>query len=543
LGALLQDPKAMEQAAAILRPVDFYLDAHRHIFSVALALHTQGAPVDALSVGELLQRRDQLQAVGGTSYLASLVDRVPSAANVAHYCGIVRDKSKLRQIAEACIRAGERARGNGTDPGGILADLWEELRPLESPDRAPGPILVRLEDVQPEPITWLWPGHIPIGKLTLFVGDPGEGKSYTTEDLAARVSRGASWPDGEPGVLGNSIILTAEDGLADTVRPRIDLLDGDPGRVVILTGIGDPERPSSFNLARDLVHLEDAVLKTRAILVVVDPVSAYLEGVESHRDADVRSVLAPLCAMAERNRVAIVGVMHLNKSDAQKALYRASGSLAFVAQARGVFAFVKDQECPGRRLFLPLKMNIAPHPPTLAFRLDGGRLTWEQGTVCVDTEAALAGVEERAERGERDEAKEFLREVLRDGSAPADDVKKQARAVGISESTLRRARSDLKIKPRKVGYPGVWMWDLAAKVLSADLGEHREQGEHLRASSADVSIFELAHPAEGAHEDAHSPQQVSIFDTPQQQQQGVSTTTTTTKNTKMISESEEKNPW
>lgn len=131
LGGILQSRVALEQAAAILRPGDFYLDAHRHIFSAALALHVQGAPVDPLSVGEFLQCQDQLQAVGGGCFLASLVDQTPSAANVAYYARLVRNKAKLRQIAEACTQAAQRATSNGTDPGAVLADFWEKTRQLD----------------------------------------------------------------------------------------------------------------------------------------------------------------------------------------------------------------------------------------------------------------------------------------------------------------------------------------------------------------------------------------------------------------------------
>ncbi len=131
LGSILQSAEALKQTTSTLTHSDFYLDAHRHIFSACLALQTQGAPVDLLSVGELLNTRRQLQAVGGASYLAGLVDQTPSPANVAYYVRLVRDKAALRHIMHTCTRAAAQASNNGTDPGAILADLWEHTRQFE----------------------------------------------------------------------------------------------------------------------------------------------------------------------------------------------------------------------------------------------------------------------------------------------------------------------------------------------------------------------------------------------------------------------------
>ncbi len=469
LGAALQDAEALRLMREGLRPSDFFTTAHSAIAEACGSVCARGLVVDIRSVGELLHEQGRLAGVGGGSYLFSLVEQVPTAANAAHYVQIVREKAQLRRLYDACTRAAERARTNGTCPGDITADLWEDIRDLERLPGKAGAVLVRLSDVSPEAITWLWEGRIAAGKMSLLVGDPGLGKSYLTMDLAARVTIGGTWPDKSPARPGTVIVLTAEDGLADTVRPRLDLLGGDPARVHILTGTGDPEKPSSFTLAQDLDCLEDAVLRTGAGLVIIDPLSAYLGSErDSHRDADVRGLLAPLAALAERHQLAVLSVLHLNKSEQQKALYRVQGTLAFVAASRAVFAVVNDQDEPGRRLFLPLKMNLGPTPPTLGFRIDARGLWWEAGPVEVDIESALGGWEAKAERSERQEAGAFLREVLADGSVPAEEVKKQAKAAGMSEATLRRAKGELGITHYKVGYPGVWMWATKPKVFTGD---------------------------------------------------------------------------
>jgi hypothetical protein len=333
------------------------------------------------------------------------------------------------------------------------------------------PVLVRLSEVQPEPVTWLWPGRIARGKLTLIIGDPGQGKSFLTLDLAARVSTGQAWPDGGPGVFGDVVLLTAEDGLSDTVRPRLDAMSGDPARVHVITAIRIGERERGFDLTQDVEHLESAIKRTAASLVVIDPVSAYLSKTDSYKDAEVRGILAPLAALAQRTGVAIVGIMHLTKNQQKQAIHRAQGSIAFVGAARAVFAVATDREDLERRLFLAVKMNVARKAPGLAFRLvevgGAARLEWEADPVNVDVEDVLAGPEPPSERTERDEAVEFLREVLAGGPMAANEVKEQARAAGISERTLSRAKADLGVKAEKTGFEGEWVWRFETKAAKA----------------------------------------------------------------------------
>lgn len=355
------------------------------------------------------------------------------------------------------------------------ADVWREAS-LEEPASAttePGPVLVRLADVQPEAVTWLWPGRIARGKLTLLVGDPGVGKSMLTIDLAARISRGAAFPDGSQAPGGAVIVLTAEDGVADTVRPRLDAMMGDPTRVFVLTGIrtSADSTPGHFQLTTDLPHLEHAITEHNAVLVVIDPLSAYLGEKDSYKDAEVRRVLGPLSMMAERTGVAVVGIMHLNKNEQRKALYRALNSIAFVAAARAVFAVAEDPDTEGRVLFLPLKMNIASKPPGLAYRLDGPRIAWDTEPVTADAESALRGADLPEERAERVQAVEVLKELLQAGSMKAEAVKKEASVAGVSERTLYRAKAALKVKAHRVGglgSAGWWEWELPDSRLTTD---------------------------------------------------------------------------
>ena len=255
------------------------------------------------------------------------------------------------------------------------------------------PILKRLSDVTAEDVDWLWHQRIACGKLTLLSGDPGLGKSFITLDIAARVTSGRPWPD-EPAEApvrppATALLLSAEDDAADTLRPRLVAMQADLERVVLLDGVelqddeGHVEQ-QSFSLVTMLDQLEQCLAQLPDCrLVVIDPISAYLQGVDSHRNTEVRAMLAPLAALARKHHVAVVAVNHLNKSNSGPAIYRSMGSLAFAAAARTVWMIVKDPNDGARRFFLPVKNNLGCDNMALAYtleRTDGqaaGRVVWE----------------------------------------------------------------------------------------------------------------------------------------------------------------------
>jgi RecA-family ATPase len=174
-----------------------------------------------------------------------------------------------------------------------------------------------------------------------------------------------AWPDGEPAPpCGAVVCLTCEDGAADTVRPRVERQGGDAERVHILSGVEIDGEECPFNLERDVPALEAAIIETRAIAVTVDPISAYLGAKDSYKDSEIRGILSPLAALAERHRVAIIAILHLTKAAQRRVLLRAQGSIAFVAQARTVLAVSEDRENPGRRLLVRVKNNYGALPPS-----------------------------------------------------------------------------------------------------------------------------------------------------------------------------------
>jgi putative DNA primase/helicase len=360
---------------------------------------------------------------------------------------------------------------------------------------APGAVLRCFRDIAPKPLRWLWPGRIPLGKLTLLIGDPGLGKSLLTADVASRVTRGTPFPDAATCESGSVIFLSAEDDPADTIRPRLDTAGADVSRVHILEAVRVALTDGSltektFNLETDSAVLEGALREHPDVrLIVIDPISAYLGGVDSHSNAEVRGILAPIVALAARSGVAFLCVTHLRKS-AGAAIYRAISSIAFAAAARAVWAVASDPEDLDRRLLLPVKQNLSASAGGLAFRVETQdnvpRLGWEPGAVALAANDVLGNVDMQQDQSERREAKEWLTDFLEDGPVAVKKIQAEAKAAGHSWITLRRAKQGLPVVVNKSGYQGRSEWRL----------EHAHS-KHAHAKGTQVSTFEQ--PIEKTH--------------------------------------------
>lgn len=334
--------------------------------------------------------------------------------------------------------------------------------------------LVRLSDVKPEPVTWLWEGYIPLGMLTVLDGDPGLGKSTVILDLASRLSRGDAMPDGSNGpTASGTVLLSAEDDLARVIRPRLDATGADLERVAVVrmwASVSEQREPTLS--PKDLVEVERNVLELGALLVVVDPLMAYLpQDVDAHRDQDVRRVLSALRGLAERTGAAVVVVRHLNKAPGASPLYRGGGSIGIVAAARSglLLAAEPGDSTNSVRVLASVKSNLAPPPASLRLRLTNApgtafaRVSWEGASG--HTAASLLELPPSPkDRSALDEAEGFLRELLAAGPVMAREAEDEAKAGGISARTLRRARERLGVVPRKAGQPGEtgqhWQWAL-----------------------------------------------------------------------------------
>ncbi|NMA27450.1 MAG: AAA family ATPase [Burkholderiales bacterium] len=362
------------------------------------------------------------------------------------------------------------ARAQEAHPGTPEARQAQEVTPRpRAPQEAPrGAITRRLSEVEPRPVSWLWPGRVPLGKITAIAGRPGLGKSMLATTLAAAVSRGRSVVPGETSCRSGGVILLAgEDGLEDTVAPRLLAAGADMTRIVAIDGVAGPRGERGLSLAEDLSELEaviDRDLDGDCRLIIIDPPAQFLGRpgqIDSHRDSDVRAVLGPLAALAERRGLAVLLITHHRKSAGATADQAISGSLAFCAAARAIWHVVPDPEDRSLRLLVAGKCNLAAQAPGLRFGVDdaGGapRIAW-MGTVDAAADDYMLDQPRPARRLQS--AADWLRVRLQVGPTIASVVKQEGRAAGYPERTLDRARVEIGATAYKDGMQGPWVWSL-----------------------------------------------------------------------------------
>jgi RecA-family ATPase len=355
---------------------------------------------------------------------------------------------------------------------------WKEQQAATVADMLAGSgVEVNLGEVKPKEVDWIWKDRLARGKLTLIAGDPAVSKSTIALDIGARISNGREWPDHSGSApKGTIILLTAEDDLADTVRPRVDALIGTAKAFTVLQAVKVMGEERQFSLVHDLDVLEASILKHKPVVVIIDTVNSYLGTpgagvkVDTFKDADVRDVLLPLMKLAEKHHVAVIGIMHLNKSAAQtKALYRVLGSIGYTGAARLVLIAGKDPEdATGRRyFFVGAKNSNGPEAAPLAYERDGNAIRWSRDPVDpsrkLDGDALLAGGLSKEDRGAVDDAEAFIVEALKDGPVSATQMRADAKANEVSASALKRAKHRLKVRSIHLGRESEWVWDLPSK--------------------------------------------------------------------------------
>lgn len=329
--------------------------------------------------------------------------------------------------------------------------------------------IVCLDDVPPVDIDWLWPGWIAAGKLHLMVGPPGVGKSFVTCDLSARITVGAAWPDGSAGpVPSHVLMISGEDNLADTVRPRLDAAGANVERVHAIQGKrigadGGGLALQQVSLSCDIDTLDSLLTEMPDVrILIVDPLTQFLDVPDAHRDADVRQALGPLGRMAERHNVAVVCVTHFSKRLVGSALNRTMGSTGIVAASRNVWSFARDPIDTDRVLMLPTKTNIGRMPSGLAYRIAGdgqaARVEWESDPIDISADEATATeVTRRGPAPDRlNEAVSWLTTQLADGPVETAEIESRATRREISYDTLKRARKKLGVNSRHDKKSGRW---------------------------------------------------------------------------------------
>jgi putative DNA primase/helicase len=355
--------------------------------------------------------------------------------------------------------------------------------------------LISLADVEPEEIRWLWHGRIAYGKLNVIDGDPGLGKSVMLLDLAARLTTGTPMPDStatgrhEP---ANVLLMCAEDGLGDTIRPRLDAAGADITRVKQRDFYEDDRGNERLPiLPDDIGQIITDILEHSAKLVVIDPIFAYIGAkISTKDDKEMRKALQPLKVAAEQTGAAIVVVRHLNKQASDNALYRGSASIAIAAQARSVLMVAPDPDDPTkeRRIIAGVKSNVAGISRSMAYRVISGnngaaQIQWEGDSNHTATSLLATAVEDR-DRPAVNEAMTFLRQLLVDGPKPVTAIKKEARNAMISDIALRRGKDALGVIAVKVGFGegAFWTWDFP--ISSHEDAHLHNEDDHLYSEDA-----------------------------------------------------------
>ena len=333
--------------------------------------------------------------------------------------------------------------------------------------------MINMESVKVEQIEWLLYPFIPFGKVTIIQGDPGEGKTTMVLQIIAKLTRGEpillnkksqkeAQQDSEENlkqeVLSqdnpiqpvNVIYQTAEDGLGDTIKPRLLAAGADCSRVLV---IDDREQP----LTMLDVRLEEAIMQTKARMVVLDPIQGFLgTDVDMHRANEIRPLMKRMAVLAEKYHCAIILIGHMNKNSNGKSSYRGLGSIDFQAAARSVLIVGRLKDEPETRVMCHVKSSLAPEGKSVAFRLDKETGFRWIGEYDISADDLLSG----DARGQKSRiAKEFLLDILADGGMAQKKIEEEANKQGIKKKTLRNAKQELEIDSVKRG--NQWFWILS----------------------------------------------------------------------------------
>jgi hypothetical protein len=422
------------------------------------------------------------------------------------------DDSSAAAGALAAGRSPFAADRSGAEGGAAARSRARRAGGAAAVGASPARRLQRLSEITPQAVSFLWEPYLPIGKLTLLEGDPGQGKSWLTTAIAAAGSRGRGLPGTAAAAPFRTLFLTAEDGLADTLRPRFESLGGDCDAALTF------DQPLSLVIEDDLAALAEALAENQPRLVVIDPLVAFLgHSTDLYRANEVRSLLAPLIRLAERHGCALLAVRHLNKAKLGRAIYAGQGSIDFTAAARSVLLAGSSADDGAAHALVHIKSNLAAQGPTLAYRL-APAFAWE-GHSRLTADDLLAAAAPADEASAEEEACNFLRTTLARGETlPARLVITLARDAGISQRTLKRAKRTQGVRTvrRGFGAGSSWFWSLPE---GAEEGQKGAEEGHTETwpPSANAGPLRDAGGAAGASsthtEDATGSPACEVFDT------------------------------
>lgn len=304
-------------------------------------------------------------------------------------------------------------------------------------------------------VDWLWYPYIPCGKITVLQGDPGAGKSMFVIEIISRLTRGETLPDGVKRLPVNVIYQCSEDGLSDTIKPRLDKLGADCERVAFIR-----EDIDSFTLNDDIIH--QAMISSDARLLVVDPFQAYLGDSDLSNVSSMRRIMRKLSMWASANNCAVILIGHMTKKSHVKELYRGLGSVDIVALARSVIQIERSEENPQMRYVRHIKSSLSGIGQELIFTIDkDGRFRWinepDNKSVMITLPYSL----EESVCGKMETAASKIVELLSDGPRKATQVIELITSMGISERTVKQAKNKTGILSTRRN--GQWYWSLPTK--------------------------------------------------------------------------------
>jgi putative DNA primase/helicase len=426
----------------------------RHAEAVLDALRPHAARACRLELPGLPAKGDFSDWLGGR--------RAEGLADVQIGCRLLEAAGEALSLEKSAASRGA-ARAAGAAP------LAQEASPGAASSAAASPVRC-LADIAPQAVRFLWEPYLPLGKLTLLEGDPGQGKSWLAAAIAAAGSRGRGLPGLNAFPPFRTLFLTAEDGLPDTLRPRLESLGADCGAVFAC------DQPLALDVESGLATLAEALAAFGPRLVVVDPLVAFLgRATDIYRANEVRSVLAPLVKLVEQHGCALLAVRHLNKAKLGRTLYAGQGSIDFTAAARSVLLAGSAAEDADAHALIHIKSNLAPHGPALAYHLLPAFL-W-QGPSRLTANDLLAAAAPADEASAEDDARTFLRSTLAGPDPlPARLVLNAARDAGISQRTLKRAKRKEGVRTTRRGFGAgsTWLWSLPGEGLE---GAERAEGD------------------------------------------------------------------
>lgn len=328
-----------------------------------------------------------------------------------------------------------------------------------SPSRRDLPLVTCLADVEPEEVDWLWKPYLPIGKLSMIEGDPGLGKSWITLAIATHVANGKGIPCIEPCEPEPVLLMSCEDGLGDTIKPRLLSLGADD------TNIFAPQSLFVFD-KEGVGKLSSLVLEVAPRLIIIDPLVAYMGGkIDMNRANETRQLMAELASIAETYSCAILMLRHLTKSASDKAIYRGIGSIDITGACRSVLLVGAHAHDRSKRALIQTKCNIAEMGPAQGYAIIDGKFAWtgESNLTAADLLGSEMNIGKRGAALE--EAKAFLEKALLEGERPQSEIDEEAENEGISRITLNRAKKSLGVIARRQSDSGErgsgkWFWRL-----------------------------------------------------------------------------------